>query len=67
MADLYRVHGMTCQGCARSVTNAIQKVVPGVTVAVDLGARTVAVVGQASPETIRHAVETAGFEFLGVA
>jgi copper chaperone len=67
MADRYLVHGMTCQGCVRSVTAAIQRAVPGVRVTVDLGAKTVAVDGQASSDSVRQAVEAAGFEFLGAA
>ncbi len=67
MADLYRVHGMTCQGCARSVVQAVQRAVPSVGVTVDLAAKTIAVEGSATADVIRQAVEAAGFEFLGAA
>ncbi|TWA89924.1 copper chaperone [Azospirillum brasilense] len=67
MADTYRVGGMTCGGCARSVTNAIGKLAPGAAVTVDLDAGTVAVEGGVAPETVRKAVEGAGFDFGGPA
>ncbi|MGQ3027834.1 MAG: heavy-metal-associated domain-containing protein [Ferrovibrionaceae bacterium] len=54
------VSGMTCGGCARSVTRAVQAV-PGVSqVAVDLAAATVTVEGGA-PDAIRAAIERAGY------
>lgn len=64
MADTYTVDGMTCGGCARSVTNAITKLAPDARVSVDLPARAVTVDG-ATESTVRQAVEAAGFEFLG--
>ncbi|MCH9020229.1 MAG: heavy-metal-associated domain-containing protein [Proteobacteria bacterium] len=36
MSDTYLVSGMTCEGCVRAVTNAIQRAVPGAAVDVDL-------------------------------
>ncbi len=66
MADTYKVGGMTCGGCARSVTNAIGKLAPDAAVTVDLAAGTVAVEG-AAEETVRKAVEGAGFDFGGQA
>lgn len=65
MADVYKVDGMTCGGCARSVTNAIVKLAPDARVAVDLDAKTVSVDGAADEATVRKAVEAAGFDFLG--
>ncbi|MFX9877817.1 heavy metal-associated domain-containing protein [Acinetobacter baumannii] len=54
------VSGMTCAGCVRSVTRAVQAV-PGVDrVAVDLATATVTVEG-GTPEAIRAAIERAGF------
>ncbi|MEM5419419.1 heavy metal-associated domain-containing protein, partial [Staphylococcus gallinarum] len=53
------ISGMTCDGCARSVTRAVQAV-PGVSqVAVDLADATVTVEGGA-PDAIRAAIERAG-------
>jgi len=67
MADSYKVGGMTCQGCARSVTNAITRVAADARVMVDLGARTVTIDGAVGADAVRKAVEAAGFEFLGAA
>ncbi|MGQ9367488.1 heavy-metal-associated domain-containing protein [Azospirillum sp. ST 5-10] len=66
MAEKYKVDGMTCGGCARSVTNAIVKLAPQARVDVDLPSGTVAVDG-ASDEVVRKAVESAGFDFHGKA
>ncbi len=65
MADTYKVDGMTCGGCARSVTNAILKQAPDARVAVDLEAGTVSVEGGVPAETVRRAVEAAGFDIVG--
>ncbi len=67
MADIYKVGGMTCGGCARSVTNAIGKLAPNAAVTVDLAAGTVAVEGGVAAETVKKAVEGAGFDFGGQA
>lgn len=66
MAEQYKVNGMTCGGCSRSVTNAIAKAAPGATVTVDLPSATVTVDG-ADADTVKAAVEKAGFEFAGAA
>lgn len=66
MSDTYKVIGMTCGGCSKSVTNAIQGAAPGATVEVNLDEKSVAVDG-ADQATVQQAVEDAGFEFAGVA
>ncbi|HEY0838094.1 MAG TPA: heavy-metal-associated domain-containing protein [Azospirillum sp.] len=66
MAETYKVDGMTCGGCVRSVTNAITKAAPGAMVTVDLPTGTVSVDG-APADTVKAAVEGAGFEFKGAA
>lgn len=67
MSTVYKVSGMTCQGCANAVSRAVEKR-PGVERAlVDLTAGTVAVEGQADADTVRLAVEEAGFDFQGAA
>ncbi len=60
----YKVSGMTCGGCARSVENAIRAVNPAAEIAVDQpkGMVTVAGVDEAK---IAQAVEDAGFSFDG--
>lgn len=61
----YRVTGMTCGGCARSVTNAIQRATPGVEVDVDVDRGRVRVRGEHDAQRVREAVEGAGFDFGG--
>jgi len=67
MTDAYKVIGMTCGGCARSVSNAIVKAAPSAAVTVDLAAGTIIVAGGVPPETVQQAVEAAGFDFGGAA
>lgn len=65
MAETYKVDGMTCGGCARSVTNAIVKIAPDAKVDVDLAGGTVTVDGPAAADAVGKAVEAAGFDFRG--
>ena len=64
MSETYKVNGMTCGGCAKSVTNAIQSAASGSEANVDLEAKTVSVTG-AEEAAVKQAVEDAGFEFAG--
>ena len=64
MATTYSVNGMSCGGCAASVTNAIQGAAPGAQVSVDLDAKTVTVEG-GDAATVEKAVTEAGYEFVG--
>jgi len=66
MSEQYKVLGMTCGGCAKSVTNAIQDAAPGADVVVDLDGKSITVNGVDEP-TVKQAVEDAGFEFSGAA
>lgn len=66
MAKTYRVTGMTCGGCAKSVETAIKAAAPGASVVVDLAGQKVTVDG-ASDDQVRQAVDDAGFGFDGVA
>ena len=66
MSATYSVLGMSCGGCANSVTNAIKDAAPGADIQVDLEAKSVTVNG-ADEATVKQAVEGAGFEFGGVA
>ena len=66
MAKTYRVTGMTCGGCAKSVESAIKAAAPEATVAVDLAAQAVTVTG-AEEAQVRQAVDDAGFTFEGAA
>jgi len=64
MSETYKVIGMTCGGCAKSVTNAILDAAPGAEVSVNLDEKTVKVTG-ADEAAVKRAVEDAGFEFSG--
>lgn len=66
MSDTYTVLGMSCGGCAKSVTNAIQDAAPGASVSIDLEAKAVTVDG-ADETTVKQAVASAGFEFVAKA
>jgi copper chaperone len=66
MAKVFKVSGMTCGGCARSVEQAIKTAVPGASVSVDLPNGQVTVDG-ADDQAVAKAVDDAGFEFLGAA
>lgn len=61
MADVYRVDGMTCDGCIRSVTRAIQAEYPGSDVKVDLDKGEVSVDRADDRKKVARAIEDAGF------
>ncbi|OIP40089.1 MAG: heavy metal transporter [Deltaproteobacteria bacterium CG2_30_63_29] len=61
----YTVEGMTCGGCARSVTNAIKAKSADAKVEIDLEAKVVTVDGYTDVNGIKEAVEGAGFDFIG--
>jgi len=56
---------MTCDGCARSVANAIKAAAPAVAVKVDLDAKKVTVEGEVADAVVAQAVDDAGFEYAG--
>ncbi len=66
MSQTYRVDGMTCGGCAKSVETAIKAVAPAAQVSVNLEKAQITVDG-ASEDAIRGAVDGAGFDFKGAA
>jgi len=57
-----KVQGMTCGGCVKAVTRAVQAVPRVERVAVDLASGEVRVEGAADPLALRAAIEAAGFE-----
>ncbi|MBC8267129.1 MAG: heavy-metal-associated domain-containing protein [Rhodospirillaceae bacterium] len=65
MSATYSVLGMTCQGCANSVTNAIKTAAPQSEITVDLDAKQITVNGCDDQGVIAQAVDDAGFEFAG--
>ncbi len=66
MAKTYKVGGMTCGGCVRSVENAIRAAAPDAKVNVDLAGGKVTVEG-ADEQAVAAAVDDAGFDFQGAA
>lgn len=64
--NAYRIDGMTCDGCARAVTRAVQSVSQGREVAVDRAAGRVEIGGAAIDDAVlRAAIEDAGFVYVG--
>jgi copper chaperone len=66
VTQIYRVAGMSCQGCMRAVTQAIQRRSPGAGISVDLDKGLVTVAGEVAPTAVVDAVTEAGFTFEGV-
>jgi copper chaperone len=64
--NAYRIDGMTCDGCARAVTRALQAVAQGREITVDRGRARVEIAGAALDDAVlRAAIEDAGFVFGG--
>lgn len=57
----FHVAGMTCGGCARSVTNAVKDVDAGASISIDLATRFVTVDSRADAAAIAGAIEAAGY------
>lgn len=56
------VPSMHCEGCARGVTRAVERVSPDAKVSVDLAGRAVSVEGAADERAIVAALARAGFD-----
>jgi copper chaperone len=67
MTRTYRVSGMTCEGCARAVTRAIQRLAPAARVQVDFAGGRVSVAEGPEEGLVAEAVKKAGFGFEGAA
>ena len=61
----YGVDGMTCDGCARSVENAIKNRAPQASVSVSVDRGEVTVTGLKDDALVAKAVADAGFDFRG--
>ena len=56
-----QVEGMTCGGCARSVTRSVQSIDSNARVDVDLAAKKVRIDTQASLDAVKSAIGEAGY------
>lgn len=65
MKAIFKVGGMTCQGCVNAVTKAIKRVDAAAEVSVDLPAGKVSIAGAIAEDAVQRAVEGAGFSFAG--
>jgi copper chaperone len=65
MTTIYLIKGMSCAGCARSITNSINKIVPDARLHVDVVSGHVRVEGKIPESVVRQAAVAAGFEFSG--
>ena len=63
----YKVEGMTCEGCVKSLSNAIAKALPQSKVSIDLDQGLVNVDGPSDDTRMANVVEMAGFTYQGVA
>ncbi len=59
---IYGIKGMTCEGCVRSVTNALKSALGDVKFEVSLAENCVKVEGEHDPEKVKQAIEAAGFD-----
>lgn len=60
----FKVNGMTCQGCVKSVTNAIKALDEKASVTIDLGSKSVKVTSDKSEKDIRESIEDAGYDII---
>jgi copper chaperone len=58
---------MTCEGCARAVTRAINRRAPTASVSIDVASGQVTVTGEAPSAAVVDAVTEAGFTVEGIA
>lgn len=63
----FQVGGMKCGHCVRTVTEAVQSVVPGAWVDVDRAAGRVSVDSAAIPDLIAQAIQAKGYAAQAVA
>jgi copper chaperone len=56
----FRVAEMTCDHCAGTIRKAFEQIMPGIPVAIDVGAREVTVTGDAN--TAAETIRAAGYE-----
>jgi len=65
MTTTYKVEGMTCGGCVKSLTTALEEALPSAKIAVQLEGGLVRVEGDHEAKTVEQTVDDAGFDFAG--
>ncbi len=61
----FSVPDMTCQGCVRSITAAVQRADEAARVSVDLTHKRVHIEGADDAQAMKKAIEDAGFSVVG--
>lgn len=61
----YKVAGMTCAGCVRSLSNVLHAALPQVRIDIQLEGGQVRIDGPHDPAAVKQAVAQAGFDLLG--
>ena len=61
----YRVTGMTCGGCARAVTKAMNAASPAAKIEIDLDGGIVRIASGPSETIVQTVIEKAGFGYAG--
>jgi copper chaperone len=65
MKQVFKIGGMTCQGCVNAVTKALKRLDPAAEVSIDLSSGRVSVEGAIERTAAERTIETAGFVFEG--
>ena len=67
MFTTYKVYGMTCEGCAKALTNAIKATAPNTIFEVDWKGSRISIEGYNDANSLAATVRDAGFKFGGAA
>jgi copper chaperone len=67
MSITYKVDGMSCNHCVKSVTSAIKELDASVDVQIDLDSKQVNISKDLDEGALRDAIEDVGFDFIGKA
>ena len=67
MKTVYKIAGMSCEGCADSIKKAINTHIPNIIVAASFEDGTLTISGNAPQDTVEQVVKEAGYQVDGVA
>lgn len=65
MNTTYTIKGMTCDGCARSISKVVQRACPGTKIEVSFTRGTAIIEGPHDADAVIAAVKAAGFKVIG--